>query len=292
MLILAVTFVRSSSRIRYSVFRTAFRSTRKTLPRCRPSGVQHRGQLRQQRRLGALRRRDADDYFSQIVALVFHQFLSVAMGMSVAIVVIRAIARRTMSTLGNFWVDWRRDFVHPGADHAVLASALVANGAIQNFSNYSLVHTLTNGVQTIAQVRFASMEAIKDLGATAGGSSTPTLPIHSRIRTGHQRARDLQLPADSLRADHYLRSLGGQGEAGNRARLGHGIILISAFGVVAWQEQQGNPALVTTGASQVSTSTSAGGNMEGKEARFGPIQSALYNTAHRNQHGLRRRLDG
>ena len=58
-----------------------------------------------------------------------------------------------------------------------------------------------------------------------------------------------------------------------------GIILISAFGVVAWQEQQGNPALVGTGASQVATSTSAGGNMEGKEARFGPIQSALYNTA-------------
>jgi K+-transporting ATPase ATPase A chain len=58
-----------------------------------------------------------------------------------------------------------------------------------------------------------------------------------------------------------------------------GIILISAFGVVAWQEQRGNPALVGTGASQVATSTSAGGNMEGKEARFGPIQSALYNTA-------------
>jgi K+-transporting ATPase ATPase A chain len=58
-----------------------------------------------------------------------------------------------------------------------------------------------------------------------------------------------------------------------------GIILISAFGVVAWQEQQGNPALVGTGATQVASSQLAGGNMEGKEARYGPIQSALYNTA-------------
>jgi len=58
-----------------------------------------------------------------------------------------------------------------------------------------------------------------------------------------------------------------------------GIILIGAFGVVAWQEQQGNLALVGTGATQVQTSQLAGGNMEGKEVRYGPIQSALYNTA-------------
>jgi K+-transporting ATPase ATPase A chain len=58
-----------------------------------------------------------------------------------------------------------------------------------------------------------------------------------------------------------------------------GIILIGGFGIMAWQEQQGNPALVGTGATQVSSSQSAGGNMEGKEVRYGPIQSALYNSS-------------
>ena len=109
-------------------------------------------------------------YFSQIVALVLHQFLSAAMGMSVAIVVIRAIARRTMSTLGNFWVDMVRGILYILLPiSAVIALILVANGAIQNFSGYSVVHTLTNGLQTIAQGPVASMEAIKDLGTNGGG---------------------------------------------------------------------------------------------------------------------------
>src|SRR6202163_3600753 len=108
--------------------------------------------------------------FSQIVALVLHQFLSAAMGMSVAIVVIRAIARRSMSTLGNFWVDMVRAILYILLPiSAVIALILVANGAIQNFSGYSMVHTLTNGVQTIAQGPVASMEAIKDLGTNGGG---------------------------------------------------------------------------------------------------------------------------
>jgi K+-transporting ATPase ATPase A chain len=109
-------------------------------------------------------------YFSQIVALVIHQFLSAAVGMAVAIVVIRAIARRTMSTLGNFWTDMVRGILYILLPiSVVLALVLVAFGSIQNFSNYTVVHTLTNGLQTIAQGPVASMEAIKDLGTNGGG---------------------------------------------------------------------------------------------------------------------------
>ena len=220
-------------------------------------------------------------YFSQIVALVLHQFLSAAMGMSVAIVVIRAIARRTMSTLGNFWVDMVRGILYILVPiSAVLALVLVANGAIQNFSNYSLVHTLTNGVQTIAQGPVASMEAIKDLGTNGGGFFNTNAAHPFENPNGLTNALEI---FSCLLIPFGLTITFGRwvGKVKQGIVLGSvmGIILVSAFGVVAWQEQQGNPALVTTGASQVSTSTSAGGNMEGKEARFGPIQSALYNTA-------------
>jgi K+-transporting ATPase ATPase A chain len=220
-------------------------------------------------------------YFSQIVALVLHQFLSAAMGMSVAIVVIRAIACRTMSTLGNFWVDMVRGILYILLPiSAVLALVLVANGAIQNFSNYSVVHTLTNGLQTIAQGPVASMEAIKDLGTNGGGFFNANAAHPFENPNGFTNALEI---FSCLLIPFGLTITFGRwvGKVKQGIVLGAvmGVILVSAFGVVAWQEQQGNPALVTTGASQVSTATSAGGNMEGKEARFGPIQSALYNTA-------------
>jgi potassium-transporting ATPase potassium-binding subunit len=220
-------------------------------------------------------------YFSQIVGLVLHQFLSAAMGMAVAVVVIRAIARRTMSTLGNFWVDMVRAILYillPIA--AVVALVLVANGAIQNFSGYSVVHTLTNGIQTIAQGPVASMEAIKDLGTNGGGFFNANAAHPFENPNGFTNSLQIFI---CLLIPFGLTITFGRwvGKVKQGIVLGSvmGIILISAFGVVAWQEQQGNPALVGTGASQVESSISAGGNMEGKEVRYGPIQSALYNTA-------------
>jgi potassium-transporting ATPase potassium-binding subunit len=220
-------------------------------------------------------------YFSQIVALVLHQFLSAAVGIAVAIVVIRAIARRTMSTLGNFWVDIVRGILYVLLPiSVVLALVLVANGAIQNFSNYSVVHTLTNGVQTIAQGPVASMEAIKDLGTNGGGFFNANAAHPFENPNGFTNSLEIFI---CLLIPFGLAITFGRwvGHVKQGIVLGSvmAIILISAFGVVAWQEQQGNPALVSTGASQVATSSLAGGNMEGKEARFGPIQSALYNTA-------------
>jgi len=220
-------------------------------------------------------------YFSQIVALVLHQFLSAAVGIAVAIVVIRAIARRTMSTLGNFWVDIVRCILYVLLPISfVLAVVLVANGAIQNFSNYSVVHTLTNGLQTIAQGPVASMEAIKDLGTNGGGFFNANAAHPFENPNGFTNSLEificLLIPFGlTITFGKWV----GHVKQGIVLASVMGIILISAFGVVAWQEQQGNPALVSTGASQVATSDSAGGNMEGKEARFGPIQSALYNTA-------------
>jgi potassium-transporting ATPase potassium-binding subunit len=220
-------------------------------------------------------------YFSQIVGLVLHQFLSAAMGMAVAVVVIRAIARRTMSTLGNFWVDMVRGILYVLLPiSVVIALILVANGAIQNFSGYSVVHTLTNGLQTIAQGPVASMEAIKDLGTNGGGFFNANAAHPFENPNGFTNSLEI---FTCLLIPFGLTITFGRwvGKVKQGIALGAvmGIILIGAFGVVAWQEQQGNPALVGTGASQVESSISAGGNMEGKEVRYGPIQTALYNTA-------------
>jgi potassium-transporting ATPase potassium-binding subunit len=220
-------------------------------------------------------------YFSQIAGLVLHQFLSAAMGMAVAIVVIRAIARRTMSTLGNFWVDMVRGILYVLLPiSAVVALVLVANGAIQNFSGYSAVHTLTNGLQTIAQGPVASMEAIKDLGTNGGGFFNANAAHPFENPNGFTNSLEIFI---CLLIPFGLTITFGKwvGKVKQGIALGAvmGIILIGAFGVVAWQEQQGNPALVGSGATQVESSQLAGGNMEGKEVRYGPIQSALYNTA-------------
>jgi K+-transporting ATPase ATPase A chain len=220
-------------------------------------------------------------YFSQIVALVIHQFLSAAVGIAVAIVVIRAIARRSMSTLGNFWADMVRGILYILLPiSVVLALVLVAFGSIQNFSNYTVVHTLTNGLQTIAQGPVASMEAIKDLGTNGGGFFNANAAHPFENPNGFTNSLEIFI---CLLIPFGLTITFGKwvGHVKQGIVLGAvmGIILVGAFGVMAWQEQQGNPALVGTGASQVSTVDSAGGNMEGKEARFGPIQSALYNTS-------------
>jgi K+-transporting ATPase ATPase A chain len=220
-------------------------------------------------------------YFSQIVGLVIHQFLSAAVGMAVAIVVIRAIARRTMSTLGNFWADMVRGILYILLPiSVVLALVLVAFGSIQNFSNYTVVHTLTNGLQTIAQGPVASMEAIKDLGTNGGGFFNANAAHPFENPNGFTNSLEIFI---CLLIPFGLTITFGKwvGHVKQGIALGAvmGIILVGGFGVMAWQEQQGNPALVGTGASQVSTADSAGGNMEGKEARFGPIQSALYNAS-------------
>jgi potassium-transporting ATPase potassium-binding subunit len=220
-------------------------------------------------------------YFSQIVGLVLHQFLSAAMGMAVAIVVIRAIARRTMTTLGNFWIDMVRGILYVLLPiSVVIALVLVANGAVQNFSGYSVVHTLATGVQTIAQGPVASMEAIKDLGTNGGGFFNANAAHPFENPNGFTNSLEIFI---CLLIPFGLTITFGKwvGKVKQGIALGAvmGIILISAFGVVAWQEQQGNPALVGTGATQVESSQLAGGNMEGKEVRYGPIQSALYNTA-------------
>src|SRR6202043_3656347 len=216
-------------------------------------------------------------YFSQIVALVLHQFLSAAVGITVAIVIIRAIARRSMSTLGNFWVDMVRGILYVAPPIRVVPGiVLVSNGAIQNFSGYTNVHTLTNGVQTIAQGPVASMEAIKDLGTNGGG--------FFNVNSAHPFENPNAFTALLIILEELVLGAGlfymfgkwvGNTKQGWVLWIVSAILFLIGLFIVIPSEQVGNPLLTTAGANQVVSATQAGGNMEGKEVRYGITISSL-----------------
>src|SRR6266536_2401751 len=109
-------------------------------------------------------------YLTQMAGLAFHQFVSAAAGIALAVALVRGLARRSAQHLGNFWVDLVRCTLYILLPICVVgALVFVSQGMIQNFDPYTVVHTLNGGTQTIAQGPVASMEIIKDLGTNGGG---------------------------------------------------------------------------------------------------------------------------
>jgi K+-transporting ATPase ATPase A chain len=220
-------------------------------------------------------------YFSQMVALVLHNFFSAAIGIALAIALTRAIARRTASTIGNFWVDTVRCTLYILLPISIIAAfILVANGAIQNLNSYTMVHTVNGGAQLIAQGPVASQEAIKDLGTNGGGFFNANSAHPFENPNGFTNSLEIFL---CLVIPFGLTIMFGRWVGNIKQGVAlfatMAVILIAGFGVAAWQEQTGNPALNRTGVTQVASAQSAGGNMEGKEVRNGPVQTALFGTA-------------
>src|SRR6266704_1451455 len=109
-------------------------------------------------------------YLSQMVGLTFHQFVSAAAGIALAVALVRGLARRSAQTLGNFWVDLTRCVLYVLLPISIVgALILVSQGVIQNFNPYTVVHTLDGQTQVIAQGPIASQEIIKEFGTNGGG---------------------------------------------------------------------------------------------------------------------------
>ena len=109
-------------------------------------------------------------YLTQMGGLAFHQFVSAAAGIALAVALVRGLARRSAQHLGNFWVDLTRATLYLLLPICIVVALIfVSQGMIQNFNPYTVVHTLNGETQTIAQGPVASMEAIKDLGTNGGG---------------------------------------------------------------------------------------------------------------------------
>ncbi|MDB5068151.1 MAG: kdpA [Chloroflexi bacterium] len=220
-------------------------------------------------------------YLSQMLALAFHQFLSAATGIALAIALVRGLVRRSGRTIGNFYVDITRATLYLLLPLAVVATlVLVSQGAIQNLNASATVHTLEGGIQTIAQGPVASMEAIKDLGTNGGGffnaNSAHPYENPKDLTNAFQILLVLCIPFGlAFTFGRYARNV----RQGIAIFAAMAIVLVSGATFAAYQEQSGNPALARAGATWTSTAQQSGGNMEGKSVRFGAIQSAQYGAA-------------
>ncbi|HET9051558.1 MAG TPA: potassium-transporting ATPase subunit KdpA [Candidatus Dormibacteraeota bacterium] len=220
-------------------------------------------------------------YLSQMVGLTFHQFLSAATGIALAVALIRGIARRSTKTIGNFYVDITRAVLYLLLPIAVVATVLfVAGGAVQNFSPYTNATGLSGVGQVIAQGPVAAMEAIKDLGNNGGGFYNANSAHPWENPTGFTNAMTIWLEitipfALFIAFGRWV----GNVKQGVALFAAAGIIMLAGAGFAAFQEQAGNPAIDRAGGvAQAMSSTQSGGNMEGKEVRFGSVESGVFAT--------------
>src|SRR5215469_5894164 len=217
-------------------------------------------------------------YLSQMLGLATHNFLSAATGIALAVALVRAIASRTVRTIGNFYVDATRAILYVLLPMSIVGGLILASqGAIQTLGSYPVAHTLEGARQTIAVGPFAFQEVIKDLGNNGGGpfNANSAHPFESPNGFTNNFEIFLELLIPFGLAIMFGRWVGNvkQGLALGGAMA---LVLIGAAGIAAGAEQAGNLALTAVGVTQTSTSTQAGGNMEGKSVRFGPIYSAQF----------------
>jgi K+-transporting ATPase ATPase A chain len=219
-------------------------------------------------------------YLVQMAAFAVQNFASAAAGIAVAVALIRGFARHETNSIGNFWVDLTRGTVYVLLPIALVAALVfVSQGSIQNFHAYTAAKTVEGATQTIAQGPVASQEAIKQLGTNGGGffNANSAHPFESPN------------PFTNLEQIFLIFVLG----AGLTYTFGHmvkdtrqGWALFWAMAVmflmgvfVAYPaEQSGNPIVSNLGVEQAATAGQPGGNMEGKETRFGISGSALFAT--------------
>jgi K+-transporting ATPase ATPase A chain len=218
-------------------------------------------------------------YFTQMVGLAYHNFLSAAIGIAVAVALVRGIARKQSATIGNFWVDTTRVILWILLPIClVVAPILIGQGVIQNLKPYTAVTTLQHGTQSLAQGPVASQEVIKELGTNGGGFfnansahpfENPT-PFSNFIEMG----LILLIPAALTVTLGKMTGSSGHGWAVFSAMA---ILFVAAYTFCYWAESRPHPLL--HGVDQKTTLVNSGANMEGKEVRNGISQSALFATA-------------
>jgi len=242
-------------------------------------------------------------YFTQMAGLAYHNLVSAAVGIALAIAFIRGIARREKETIGNFWVDMVRSCLWVLLPFCVVgALLLVSQGVVQNLHPYDKVQVVepqqvqkigsdgkavvdgqgkpvmdTVSEQTIAQGPVASQEIIKEFGTNGGGffnanSSHPfenPTPLSNLIEL-------LSIFTIGAGLTYTLGRMTGSQRHGWAVWTAMAILFLAGVTVAYWAEARGNPLL--TGTDQRASTLQPGGNMEGKETRFGIANSALFAT--------------
>jgi K+-transporting ATPase ATPase A chain len=214
-------------------------------------------------------------YLADTVGLVVAQFVAAGVGLAVALAVVRGIAGKAR-TVGNFWVDFTRSLVRVFVPLSIIgALVMVSQGAVQNLSGFRTAGTLAGGTQKIPGGLVASMEAIKLLG-TNGGSYYGVGGAHPfENPTGFTNMFDLLFVIVLPFAIIFM-----FGRLIGRPRQGYALVAVMAIifvghTVVSMQAELHGNHLLPASVSQAASGVSPGGNMEGKETRFGPEGSAL-----------------
>jgi K+-transporting ATPase ATPase A chain len=219
-------------------------------------------------------------YLTQMAGLAFHNFVSAATGIAAAMAVIRGFVRRSSRTLGNFWFDLVRTTLWVLLPLSVVfALVLVRQGVPQNLSPYVHAKTLEGAEQVIAQGPVASQEIIKELGTNGGGFfnansahpyENPT-PLSNLIEM-------VAIFAIGAALTHTFGKMAGDRRQGWALFAAMALLFMGGAGVAIWGEQRGNPQFAAIGINQQASATQSGGNMEGKEVRYGIVDSALWAT--------------
>jgi K+-transporting ATPase ATPase A chain len=242
-------------------------------------------------------------YLTQMAGLAFHNFVSAAVGMALAVAFIRGISRREKQTIGNFWVDTTRALLWVLLPISVVAAlVLVSQGVIQNFKPYDTVKLVepqqvlkvgqdgkslidANGrpvmetitEQTIAQGPIASQEAIKELGTNGGGflNANSAHPFENPTPFSNflEMVLIFVIPAGFT---YTLGRMTGSQKHGWAVFAAMAALFFAGVTTAYWAESRGNPLL--PGVDQHASALQPGGNMEGKEVRFGIANSALFAT--------------
>ena len=219
-------------------------------------------------------------YFVQMTALTVQNFLSAAAGIAIAIALVRGFARQQARTIGSFWVDMTRAVVYILLPLSLIGSVVLASqGVIQNLNPYTKVTTVEGATQTIPQGPVASQEAIKMIGTNGGGffNANSAHPFENPTPFTNliQMLMIFLIPAGLT---YTFGAMVGNTRQGWAIFAAMSILFLAgAFGAY-WAEQSGNPILAKLGIQNHATATQAGGNMEGKETRFGNAATALFAT--------------
>jgi K+-transporting ATPase ATPase A chain len=219
-------------------------------------------------------------YLSQMSQLAFHNFISAAVGMALAVALVRGISRRSAGRLGNFWADLVRGTLYVLLPLSLLvALILVQQGAIQNFRPYLEVTTLEGAQQTIAMGPVASQEAIKQLGTNGGGffNANAAHPFENPTPWSNFWSMFTIFAIPSA-LTWLLGRMTGRQRHGWAVWSAMAVLFLAGVTTAYWAEARGNPIHAERGLDLTTTADNPGGNMEGKEVRFGIANSALYAT--------------
>jgi len=217
-------------------------------------------------------------YFSQMAGLAVQNFVSAAVGIAVVVALIRGIVARSGREIGNFWQDLTRTLLYVLLPISIVGALfLVSQGVIQNLGHSQVIHTLAGGQQVLAQGPVASQEAIKELGTNGGGffnvNSAHPFENPSGLTNFVEMLLILVIPAGLTYT--YGRMVGSQRQ-GWAIFSAMFVLFVAGVIVVYLAEQHGSPAQHAAGLHTHAFDGSTGGNMVGKDQRFGIADSSLW----------------